>query len=111
MHFAKDETMSNYRLALLTLLAMLLAGCASNTVPDPDPSATAAGADEYGADVVFGHGRATSPVGSSFDDGVTLTANTATLPALTQCPPPAALRIRPIGPGRSSSVWRCVKNA
>ena len=42
--------MSNYRLALLTLLAMLLAGCASNTVPDPDPSATAAGDDEYGAD-------------------------------------------------------------
>ena len=35
-------------------------------------------ADEYGDDVVFGHGRATSPVGSSFDDGVTLTANRAT---------------------------------
>jgi peptidoglycan-associated lipoprotein len=42
--------MSNYRLALLTLPAILLAACASNTVPDPDPSATATGGDEFGAD-------------------------------------------------------------
>ena len=42
--------MSNYRLALLTLLAFLLAGCASNTIPDPDPSETAAGGADTGAD-------------------------------------------------------------
>ena len=42
--------MSNYKLALLTLLAVALAGCASNEIPDPDPSATAAGGDESGAD-------------------------------------------------------------
>jgi len=35
-------------------------------------------AEEYGTDVVFGHGQATSPIGSTFGDGVTHTANTAT---------------------------------
>ncbi len=35
-------------------------------------------ADEYGADVVFGHGTATSPAGSTFGDGVTHTSNRAT---------------------------------
>jgi Tfp pilus assembly protein FimT len=35
-------------------------------------------ADEYGGDVVFGHGHATSPIGSGFGDEVTLTANRAT---------------------------------
>ena len=34
--------------------------------------------DEYGGDVVFGHGHATSPVGSTFGDEVTHSANTAT---------------------------------
>ena len=42
--------MSNYRLALLTLLAAALTGCASSNIPDPDPSETAAGGDEFGAD-------------------------------------------------------------
>ena len=35
-------------------------------------------ADEYGQDVVFGHGNATSPIGSTFGDEVTFTANRAT---------------------------------
>ena len=35
-------------------------------------------AEEYGGDVVFGHGQAASPIGSTFGDGVTHTANTAT---------------------------------
>ncbi len=34
--------------------------------------------EEYGGDVIYGHGNATSPVGSTFGDGVTHTANTAT---------------------------------
>lgn len=34
--------------------------------------------DEYGGEVAFGHGQATSPIGSTFGDGVTHTANTVT---------------------------------
>lgn len=40
MHFAKDKMMLNYKLAAITLLAALLAGCASNSIPDPDPADT-----------------------------------------------------------------------
>lgn len=32
--------MLNYKLAAITLLAALLAGCASNSIPDPDPADT-----------------------------------------------------------------------
>ena len=56
--------MLNYKLAVTTLAFLLLAGCASNTVPDPEPGdstydAAGAGADTdvYGDDP-FGDGEA-----------------------------------------------------
>lgn len=46
--------MLKYKLAVFALMAALLAGCASNTVPDPDPTDTSYG-DDGGADTgVYG---------------------------------------------------------
>ena len=46
--------MFKYKLAVFALMASLLAGCASNTVPDPDPTDTTYG-DDSGADTgVYG---------------------------------------------------------
>ena len=60
MHFAKDNTMLKYKLAVFTLCAALLAGCASNTIPDPDPTDATVGSDS-GADTdVYGD----DPMGS-----------------------------------------------
>lgn len=47
--------MLKYKLAVLTLMAALVAGCASNTVPDPDPTDTTYGESGSGADTdVYG---------------------------------------------------------
>ena len=47
--------MFKYKLAVFALMAALLAGCASNTVPDPDPTDTTYGDDGSGADTgVYG---------------------------------------------------------
>lgn len=46
--------MLNHKLVVFALMAALLGGCASNTVPDPDPTDTTYG-DESGADTgVYG---------------------------------------------------------
>ena len=46
--------MLKYKLAVFTLCAALLAGCASNSIPDPDPTDATAGSDR-GADTdVYG---------------------------------------------------------
>jgi type IV pilus biogenesis protein CpaD/CtpE len=42
--------MLKYKLAVLALMAALVAGCASNTVPDPDPTDTTYGESRSGAD-------------------------------------------------------------
>ena len=53
--------MLNYKLALTTLMLVLLVGCASNTLPDPDPTDTTYDADGSGADTdVYGD----DPMGS-----------------------------------------------
>ena len=59
--------MLRYKLALLTLMAALFVGCASNTIPDPDPSA--AGADDAvgGADTDL-YGDDPMARGEEFDD-------------------------------------------
>jgi peptidoglycan-associated lipoprotein len=47
--------MLKYKLAVLTLMTALVAGCASNTVPDPDPTDTTYGESGSGADTdVYG---------------------------------------------------------
>ena len=47
--------MLKYKLVVLTLMAALVAGCASNTVPDPDPTDTTYGESGSGADTdVYG---------------------------------------------------------
>jgi peptidoglycan-associated lipoprotein len=47
--------MLKYKLAVLALMAALVAGCASNTVPDPDPTDTTYGESGSGADTdVYG---------------------------------------------------------
>ncbi len=47
--------MLNYKFALTTLMLVLLVGCASNTVPDPDPNDSTYDADGSGADTdVYG---------------------------------------------------------
>jgi peptidoglycan-associated lipoprotein len=55
IHFAKDENMFNYKLAATTLVLVLLVGCASNKVPDPEPGDTTYDASGSGADTdVYG---------------------------------------------------------
>ena len=62
--------MLNYKLAVTTLMLLLLAGCASNTVPDPEPGDSTYDAVDSGADTdvygddPFGDGEALD------DDGV-----------------------------------------
>ena len=47
--------MLNYKLAVTTLMLLLLAGCASNTVPDPEPGDSTYDAVDSGADTdVYG---------------------------------------------------------
>ncbi len=47
--------MLKYKLAVTTLMLALLVGCASNTVPDPDPTDTSYDATDSGADTdVYG---------------------------------------------------------
>jgi len=59
--------MLKYKLALLTLMAALLVGCASNSIPDPDPSA--AGDAGSGADTdVFGDDPYADAEEIPFDD-------------------------------------------
>ena len=59
--------MLRYKLALLTLMAALLVGCASNSIPDPDPSA--AGDAGSGADTdVFGDDPYADAEEIPFDD-------------------------------------------
>lgn len=41
--------MSQYRLLLISLLAAALAGCAGNTIPDPDPDPTEGSANSSGS--------------------------------------------------------------
>jgi hypothetical protein len=64
--------MLNYKLAVTTLMLVLLAGCASNTVPDPEPGdstydAAGSGADTdiYGDDPM-GDGQAIDDDSTSF---------------------------------------------
>lgn len=59
--------MLRYKLALLTLMAALLVGCASNSIPDPDPSATAVGDADSGADTDV-YGDDPMARGEEFDD-------------------------------------------
>jgi len=46
--------MLNYRLLVLTLLTAMLAGCASNKVPDPNPTDTTYGSDSAADTDVYG---------------------------------------------------------
>jgi peptidoglycan-associated lipoprotein len=60
-HFAKDNMMLNLKLAVTTFLLALLIGCASNEVPDPDPTdstydavGSSTDTDVYGGDPLGG---------------------------------------------------------
>lgn len=59
--------MLRYKLALLTLMAALLVGCASNSIPDPDPSAAGVGDADSGADTDV-YGDDPMARGEEFDD-------------------------------------------